>query len=145
MQNEMHYELMATQTVFKKKILEELAKTCPDLSPGQPKVLAFLFAEPDSIQCEIAEGCFIEPPTLTNILAKMDASGLIERLRSDENRRTVRVSLTEKGFETAKKVKRAFAIVEAKALKGVSKEEEAFLVPLLKTLRGNLLRESANA
>ncbi|SHI49835.1 DNA-binding transcriptional regulator, MarR family [Desulfatibacillum alkenivorans DSM 16219] len=145
MRNEMHYELMATQSVFKKTILEEIAKTCPDLSPGQPKVLAFLMAEPHSIQCEIAEGCFIEPPTLTNILAKMEAAGLIERVRNHENRRTVTVSLSEKGYETAQKVKRAFAIVEARALKEVGREEEEFLIPLLKKLRSNLLKESANA
>lgn len=144
MKNSFHYQLMVTHSVFRRKVLAEIAGVCPELLPGQPKVIDFLMEKPSAIQHEIAEACVIEPPTLTNILAKMETAGLIERCRNDENRRNVIVSLTRQGLEAGEKVRKAFAGVEARALTGLSQTEVGDLVLLLKKIQNHLLEENTN-
>ena len=145
MENSLHYRLMVTQSVFRREILAEIARTCPDLLPGQPKVIDFLMDTPKAIQCDIARACMIEPPTLTHILSKMEASGLIQRSRNKANRRQVAVSLTSKGIQTGQKVRQAFLIVEARALQGIEKKEADLLTPLLRQLENNLAQEHDHA
>lgn len=144
MNDSLHYCLMVAHFVFRRNVLTELARTCPDLSPGQPKVIDYLMENPGSIQCQIAGACVIEPPTLTNILAKMETDGLIQRSRDGENRRNVTVTLTEQGVEAGRAIRDVFETLEARALAGLSKTEAKRLVELLKKLRHNLLEDGTD-
>ena len=145
MQATLHYRLLVAQTVFRREVLAEVGRTCPELSPGQPKVIDFLMDTPKATQCDIAEACLIKPPTLTGILAKMEDAGLVLRERRENDRRKLLVSLTPKGRETGAKVLEAFARVEARALEGFAGEEGPDLVSVLRRIQANLLRENNHA
>lgn len=121
-----HYLLMANQAMVHKELLNGLTDT--PLSLGQPKILDFLREHDGANQKEIACGCFIEPPTLTVLLNRMEKHGLIERRVQENNRRTVYVYLTEDGRGYQKRVSEEFQKIENAVFEGFTEEEkEAFM------------------
>lgn len=117
----LHYLLMKTQAMFQKKILAKFADI--GLTPGQPKVLEFLFAHGEADQKTIANYCEIEQATVGSILTRMENCGLIVRRQKQGNRRSLYVSLTEKGNDAARKVSEIFKDAENSATAGLSAAE----------------------
>ncbi|QGJ69188.1 MarR family transcriptional regulator [Planctomycetales bacterium 10988] len=67
------------------------------LQPGMGHVLLRLYEEDHCIIRELAESVQLASGTLTGLLRRMEKRGLIETRRCREDRRAVRVLLTEKG------------------------------------------------
>ncbi|MFA9377493.1 MAG: MarR family winged helix-turn-helix transcriptional regulator [Lachnotalea sp.] len=121
MDQSFHYLIMINQALFQKKALKNLMEI--ELTPGQPKVLDFLFLHDGSMQKDIAYGCQIEPATLTGILAHMEDNGLVERHMKNGNRRSSYVYLTDDGREKAIKVIQIFGELEEVVFKGIDKKD----------------------
>jgi MarR family transcriptional regulator for hemolysin len=62
-------------------------------------VLRVLVREETLIQRELAERLFIEGPTLTHHLARMERDGLVVRKRAESDRRATQVEVTDKGHD----------------------------------------------
>lgn len=116
-----HYLLMANQAMVQKELLSKLTDT--PLSLGQPKILDYLNEHNGSNQKEIANGCHIEPPTLTSLLSRMEETGLIERRIENNNRRTLYVYITPEGKVYQKRVLEEFQKIEETVFEGFSEEE----------------------
>lgn len=114
----LHYFIMAIQSMIHKELLTALDDT--PLSMGQPKILDYLLEHDGSSQKEIAVGCYIEQPTLTVLLGRMESNGLVERRTKDNNRRTLYVYLTDDGKKYGNRVKEEFAKIEETAFWGLS-------------------------
>ncbi|TCM39779.1 DNA-binding MarR family transcriptional regulator [Novosphingobium sp. ST904] len=85
---------------------------------------------------ELGEKLFLESNTLTPLLKRLEAAGLVERRRSTEDERVVRITLTDKGRATAAEARCVPAeLVEAT---GVSIGRIADLNRELKALRTQL-------
>ena len=134
-----HYLLMATQAMVQKELLYGLHDT--PLSMGQPKILDYLKDHDGSNQRDIANGCHIEPPTLTVLLSRMEKSGLIERRTQDNNRRTLYVYLTSKGKQYQSRVEEEFQEIEKIAFGGMTKEEKNTLMDGFNLVYENLKRK----
>lgn len=137
MENSLHYNLLAAHTRFQKRFLALLAREYPGLLPGQPKVIDFLLSHPASFQREIAEGCLIEPATLSPILGKMERAGLIRRDRHAGNRKNSVVSLTEAGLVTGRRLRVLFQEVEAACCSGLSPGDQEVLMRSLLRIQKN--------
>ena len=68
------------------------------LSPGQPKVLAFLSIHGKCLQKELAAACDIEPTTISKMLNSLDDNGLICRSALAGDKRAAVIGLTNKGY-----------------------------------------------
>ncbi len=68
---------------------------------GQARVLVSLMHHGELTQGTIGQGLHIKPATVTNMVKKMDASGLIDRRRDANDDRIINVTLTSKGKEAA--------------------------------------------
>lgn len=101
-----HYLLMSGHAIYLKQLMAQLNHT--GLTPGQPKVLDYLMAHDGANQREIADACHIEAATLTSVLNGMEAKSLIERRRTDGDRRSFYIYLTGSGKEMGQKVTEAF-------------------------------------
>ena len=77
MSHSFHYLIMAEQSMFQKELLARLKDT--GLTIGQPKILDYLKDHDGAGQKDIAQGCHIEPGTLTTLLNRMEDAGLVER------------------------------------------------------------------
>ena len=77
---------------FYKPLLDALGLTYP-----QYLVMVTLWERDDRTVGEISERLLLESNTLTPLLKRLEAAGLIERRRSKEDERQVRVLLTAEG------------------------------------------------
>ncbi len=89
---------------------------------------------------QLAEMTSIEVSTLSRLLDQMQARGLIERRRPDDDARTVTAHLTPAGRETTLAIIPIAHHYEKVALEGFSAEEAATLRLMLKRLYDNMGR-----
>lgn len=128
----LHYLLMKAHANLSRYILLQAATL--SLTPGQPKVLDFLQKVGEADQKTIAAYCEIEPATAGSILLRMEQAGLIVRRQKPGNRRSLFVSLTEKGTVAAQAMDGIFHQAEEKALTGWNPENIQALKTLLTQL-----------
>ena len=136
MSHSFHYLIMAEHSIFQKELLNRLKNT--GLTIGQPKVLDYLKDHDGAGQKDIAQGCHIEPGTLTTILNRMEDAGLVERRMLNGNRRSLYVFLTEKGKEQLKLVTEAFSWMEKEAFRGISETERKTFMDLMLRVYENI-------
>ena len=125
----LHYLLMKSHALVSRRVLAQAAQM--GLTPGQPKVLDFLLLHEEADQKTIAAYCEIQQATVGSILLRMEQAGLILRRRREGNRRSLYVSLTQKGQEAAVTMADIFRAAEEEAVRGFSPEERESLLCLL--------------
>jgi DNA-binding MarR family transcriptional regulator len=84
---------------------------------------------------ELARVCTHDVGAMTRTLDRLEAKGLIRRVRSSEDRRVVNLELTEEGRAQAKKIPAALCRVQNAHLRGFTEEEWH----LLKGMLGRIL------
>lgn len=132
-QNELHYLLMLGFNRSNHAITSQTGKW--ELLPGQPKILEFLLQHNGCTQKEIGKGCALDKSTVTSLLSRMEAKGLLTRRPAEEDRRHVQVFLTESGTHWAVQTVEICSKVDEKALSGLSSEEiQNFLATFRKVL-----------
>ncbi|MDA3629360.1 MarR family transcriptional regulator [Saccharopolyspora oryzae] len=87
---------------------------------------------------ELAEAALVTTGGITQRVDKLEASGLVERERDSEDRRTVYVQLTEKGRVFTDEVIAAHFANERDMLSGLSATEQERLADLLSRLEASL-------
>ena len=73
-------------------VLEPLGLTHP-----QYLVMLALWERSPRTAKDVAEALFLEPPTLTPLLKRLESAGLVTRGRNPRNERELRIALTEAG------------------------------------------------
>lgn len=128
----MNFLLSVSQNkVFKyfSKLLEEYG-----LTPAQYGVLNCLWSEGQLSPKQIGEFMYLEAPTISGILDKMQKAGFIERSVDPENRRNVLVVATQKSMELQDKVEAATVKMNNTALQNLSASDKAVLMKSLDTI-----------
>lgn len=138
----LHYLLMKAHTNLNRRILE--GASALGLSPGQPKILEFLLDHGESNQKTIAGYCEIEQATVGSILLRMEQAGLISRRQKEGNRRSLYVSLTQKGDQAAKKMQSVFQTADAQATEKFSEQELQLLKQSLEKIWISVCRSEQN-
>lgn len=128
--------LMKSSAMFSKQILSEVSKL--GLTAGQPKVLDFLLQYQEADQKTIAAYCEIEQATVGSILWRMENAGLVVRRQKEGNRRSLYVSLTEKGMAAATQLKDVFQQVEQTATAALTPQEQQTLKEILSKMCGSM-------
>ena len=93
--NQLCFELYSTSlamTKLYKPLLETLGLTYP-----QYLVMLVLWERDGLMVSELGERLFLDSGTLTPLLKRMEAAGLIARIRAVEDERRVHISLTTEG------------------------------------------------
>ena len=125
----LHYLLMKSHAMLSRNILSKANKI--GLTPGQPKILDFLLNFGEADQKTIAAYCEIEPATVGSILLRMEENGLVLRRQKNGNRRSLYVSLTEKGKISAENLMNIFNESEKMAVSNMTNEEIKALKEML--------------
>lgn len=86
---------------------------------------------------ELARKLQSDPGAMTRALDRLEAKGLVARVRSSEDRRVVNLELTDAGREVAKVVPGVLSEVLNLHLAGFTKAEWRSLVDMLKRMRAN--------
>ena len=135
------HQLFAVMTLIRREVESRMAEH--GLTDAQWKPLFLLKLGRASTAIELAREMDIDTGAVTRMVDRLEAKGLIERVRSDEDRRVVNLRLTKSGEDTAKKVPHILAAVNNDFLRGFSEAEWKQLRKLLGRLaaNGNALQE----
>lgn len=104
---------------------------------GQARILTALLDHDTLSQGEIARGLHIKPATVTNLVKKMEASGLILRRRDSGDDRIINVELTSEGKDAANFTEQVIGQIEKDIRSEFNQEEISML--------RNFLIQSRNA
>lgn len=65
---------------------------------GQDSILAAIAQQPGITQKELAETLGIQPASVSELLMKLEHKGLVLRKKDEQDRRSIKVQLTEEGY-----------------------------------------------
>ena len=91
---------------------------------GQQFILTALYREGDMTQKDLLARTKNASASLSEMVSKLEAKGLIERTRVDKDRRQTLLSLTKEGRKQAQEAQESIESFEARALSVLSDEEK---------------------
>jgi DNA-binding MarR family transcriptional regulator len=90
-----------------------------------------------STVAELARQCQLDVGAMTRMLDRLEAKGLVTRVRSSEDRRVVNLELTREGRESAKEIPGVLCKVQNAFLEGFTQDEFHQLKGLLRRVLAN--------
>ncbi|RYG14898.1 MAG: MarR family transcriptional regulator [Burkholderiales bacterium] len=109
------------------------------LTNAQWVPLLKLYMGTASTVAEVARECQLDAGSTTRLLDRLEAKGLVRRLRTSKDRRVVNIELTDEGREAAQKIPQVLCRVQNAHLNGFSEEEWNTLKQLLRRILDNAL------
>jgi len=103
----------------------------------QASVLFLVASGKCTLAAELAREYGIDASAVTRLADRLEQRGLIERVRSSDDRRAVRLALTPEGQSIAKRMPEIFTSVSSKLMDGLSPEEVGFLKSMLRRVLAN--------
>jgi len=91
---------------------------------GQQFILTALYCDGDMTQKDLLAKTKNASASLSEMVSKLEAKGLIERTRVDKDRRQTLLSLTKEGRQQAQEAQKSIESFEAQALSVLSDEEK---------------------
>ena len=108
------------------------------LYPGQELLLLQLAEGERRSQQELVDALSIDHSTVTKMLQRLERAGVVARQQSADDRRVVLVHLTEEGCVHRRAVEEIWARMEAATSGGLSEEQHAQLLELLRRVEAHL-------
>ncbi len=107
------------------------------LHPGQEIILMHLWKKDGQSQKQLAELLYIQAPTVTKMLQRLEQTGILERRPSSTDHRVMHVWLTQSGKDLESKVSEVWAELEQRTQENLSQaEQRAFQEIIQKVLLG---------
>jgi DNA-binding MarR family transcriptional regulator len=125
------------------EVERQLAHT--ELTNAQWIPIYKLYTKRASTVAELARECQLDAGATTRMLDRLEAKGLCQRKRSEEDRRVVHIALTEAGEAAAAEIPRVLSGVQNAHLAGFSAEEFETLKSLLQRVLANSKTIAAQA
>jgi DNA-binding MarR family transcriptional regulator len=120
------YELAARLRVAVNRLHRRLRQeSLAGLSPSQSSALATVSRLETPTLGELAVAEQVQPPTMTRLVAGMEAAGLVARQPDALDRRVCRVRLTPEGRRTLQRVRLLKTAFLTRALAALDPEEQA--------------------
>jgi DNA-binding MarR family transcriptional regulator len=111
----------------------------------QASIMFMLAVGKCATAADIAREYGIDASAVTRLIDRLEKRGLLSRVRSESDRRVVRLALTDDGRAMAEKVPDIFTHVLDGLLTGFSPEEVGFLKNMLRRILANSCDPSAAA
>jgi DNA-binding MarR family transcriptional regulator len=108
------------------------------LHPGQEVLLLELARTGPSIQAQLSEALGCEPPSVTLMTRKLEASGHIRRTPDPSDKRASIVELTDSGKALVHQLKQLWRALAEETITGLPDQTVAELPGILNTLTGNV-------
>jgi DNA-binding MarR family transcriptional regulator len=95
--------------------------------------------------CDLGERLFIQPPSVTGVVDRLERDGLVARSKSDDDLRVRRVRLTDEGHAMIERVLGVHAGEVQALMSGLTVQEQTTLAGLLDQLDAHLKAFNADA
>lgn len=124
-----NFLLSKTQQIVFQQFKASLAKY--DVTPVQYGVLKCLWHQDGQNPSQIAGSLFLDTSTVTGILDRMENKGMIKRIADPNDRRSIKVVLTEQGRQLEEPVTKVIDEENKKVLCALNEEEQVKLMEYL--------------
>ena len=114
------------------------------VSPGMGHLLFALFEEDDCIIRDLAEKTKLSFPTLTQMLRKMETSGLVRSRRDPDDGRAVRIRLTPLGRSIEPRCRKVLARLNSVLEAGLSRKDVVRSKKALARMIENMRRDEGD-
>lgn len=108
------------------------------LFPGQEILLMHLWARDGCAQAELVDTLGVDHSTVTRMLQRLEAAGMVVRRQSSQDRRVTLVSLTDAGRRLRGKIERTWQELERLTTAHLSDAEREQLQHLLASVEAHL-------
>jgi DNA-binding MarR family transcriptional regulator len=105
------------------------------ITPVQAMVLGFLNEEDAITFVELGRKTELDSATLTGIIDRLETARFIERRSNPDDRRSIRIHLTEKGKEAGRQAARLIGEANEEFLRELTEEERRILHKTIAKLR----------
>lgn len=102
--------------------------------PGQYPILAYVADHEGCTQVEVAEAMMTSPSSVALSTKRLQKMGLLEKQVDKNNLRCKHLSVTEEGWQTARRFHEAHMLFDEASLKGFSEEELELLSAFLERM-----------
>ncbi|GAB1155650.1 MULTISPECIES: MarR family winged helix-turn-helix transcriptional regulator [Paenibacillus] len=128
---------------YKNKVLDQQQKTETNckLNPTKSHILGMLLREQRCMAVDVARQLSLSSGATTIVLNQLESEGLIQRVRSEEDRRIVWLSLTEDGEQLAKSLTANRGRMTWELLQALTEEEQQQMIGMLKKIELKLLEK----
>lgn len=92
------------------------------ITPAQWGILSFVAHEQEQTIGALAQRLGVDAPAVTNIVQRLEQSGLVERVRDREDQRVVKVSLSEEGQEIMRSLQPVVEVFNEQLLPGSQRQ-----------------------
>jgi DNA-binding MarR family transcriptional regulator len=107
------------------------------ITSTQASILFMVASGKCLVAADLARDYGIDASAVTRLIDRLEKRGLLTRVRSSEDRRVVRLALTQEGYELAERMPDIFNGVIDKLLAGFTPEEVGFLKSMLRRVLAN--------
>ncbi|MCI8909526.1 MAG: MarR family transcriptional regulator [Oscillibacter sp.] len=121
----------AVYNYFKKRLSDY------DITPSQYALLQCLYAQDGLTPSQLAQALRLDTSSITGILGRLEKKALIERVYSQEDRRSVRIFLREEGKALWAQVDRVIEDANAKITAGLDEDHYAQFLSSLSLIEHN--------
>ena len=135
-ENSMGYLMRRIMGVIAQEVEREMEPF--GLTDAQWKPLLRLYLRQANTVAELARCCELDAGSMTRLLDRVEAKGLLRRVRSSEDRRVVNIELTPDGLAAAAQIPVILSRVQNNALRGFSETEWRSLQDFLQRIFTNV-------
>lgn len=108
-----------------------------DVTPIQYALLKCLWTEDLQTPTQLAQTLHLDTSSVTGLLARLEKKELIERIYSQQDRRSIQVHLLENGAALQKPIEAAILEANQEITRGISPEDYHLFQDLLKVMENN--------
>ena len=108
-----------------------------DITPSQYALLQCLHAQDGLTPSQLAQALRLDTSSITGVLSRLEKKGLIDRVYSQEDRRSVSIHLREEGKALWDQVDRVIDAANEKVTRGLDAEHYAQFLDALSTIEHN--------
>ncbi|CAH1214944.1 MULTISPECIES: MarR family winged helix-turn-helix transcriptional regulator [Paenibacillus] len=128
---------------YKNKVLEQKQKTDTNckLNPTKSHILGMILREGRCMAVDVARQLSLSSGATTIVLNQLESEGMIRRVRSEEDRRIVWLSLTEEGEQLAQALNANRGRMTWELLQALTEEEQQQMLGMLKKIELKLLEK----
>ena len=108
-----------------------------DITPSQYALLQCLHAQDGRTPSQLAQALRLDTSSITGVLSRLEKKGLIDRVYSQEDRRSVSIHLREEGEALWAQVDRVIESANAKITRGLDAEHYAQFLDALALIERN--------
>ncbi len=130
---------LAATSVFK-KVFAEAGLT--ELKPAYIGTLMSLWNEDGLKLIELGRRAGLEPSTMTGLIDRMERDDLVKRVPDPDDRRVLKIYLTDAGYAIEDTMARAVDRVMAQVLSGIGDDDISHLKDTLRKVLANIHEEN---